>query len=142
MSADKLSIVYLPRHGDTAWSLSSQHTRLTDLALTARGEHNARRPEERLRGPSFAKVFTSPLMRAARTCELAGLSGVAELDRDLLEWNYGDDEGCRTGEIHAERPDWQLFRDGRPRGETPEQVGARADRVVRRVRNPRGDAHD
>ena len=137
--SESLPIVYLARHGETAWSLSGQHTGLTDLPLTERGERNARRLGERLRGLTFAKVFTSPLVRAARTCELAGFRGVAEVDRDLLEWNYGDYEGRRTSEIHAQRPDWQLFRDGCPGGETPEQVGVRADRVVSRVRAIQGN---
>ena len=132
-------IVYLARHGETAWSLSGQHTGLTDLPLTERGERNARSLKERLRGLTFAKVFTSPLVRAARTCELAGFRGVAEVDRDLLEWNYGDYEGRRTTEIHAQRPDWQLFRDGCPGGETPEQAGVRADHVVSRVRAIQGN---
>jgi probable phosphoglycerate mutase len=94
-------IVYLARHGETEWSLSGQHTGLTDLPLTKRGESNARRLEERLRGLSFAKVFTSPLQRTTRTCELAGFGAVAEIDPDLLEWNYGDYEGRRTAEIHT-----------------------------------------
>ena len=114
-----LPIVYLARHGETAWTLSGQYTGLTDLPLTERGERNARRLEERLRGLSFAKVFTSPLQRARRTCELAGFGAVAEIDRDLVEWNYGDYEGRRTAEIHRERPDWQFFRDGCPGGESP-----------------------
>jgi probable phosphoglycerate mutase len=129
-----LPIVYLARHGETAWSLSGQHTGLTDLPLTARGERNARRLGERLKGITFTKVFTSPLKRAATTCELAGFGAAAEIDRDLLEWNYGQYEGRRTREIHEERPDWQLFRDGCPGGESPDQVGARADHVVARVR--------
>ena len=132
-------VAYLARHGETEWSLSGQHTGLTDLPLTERGERNARALGERLRGLSFAKVFTSPLRRAARTCELAGFRAVAQVDRDLLEWDYGQYEGRRTKEIHAERPDWQLFRDGCPGGETPERVGNRADRVVNRVRAMRGD---
>jgi probable phosphoglycerate mutase len=99
--SESLPIVYLARHGETAWSLSGHHTGLTDLPLTERGERNARRLAERLRGLTFAKVFTSPLVRAARTCELAGFGGVAGVDRDLLEWDYGDYEGRRTGEIHA-----------------------------------------
>jgi probable phosphoglycerate mutase len=136
---ESLPIIYLARHGETAWSLSGQHTGLTDLPLTERGERNARRLGERLLGLPFAKVFTSPLVRAARTCELAGFRGVAEVDRDLLEWNYGDYEGRRTAEIHANRPAWQLFRDGCPGGETPEQVGVRADRVVSRVRAIQGN---
>jgi probable phosphoglycerate mutase len=91
-----LPIIYLARHGETAWTLSGQHTGLTDLPLTERGERNAYRLEERLRGLSFARVFTSPLQRATRTCELAGFGGVAEIDRDLLEWNYGAYEGRLT----------------------------------------------
>ncbi|MGA7871905.1 MAG: histidine phosphatase family protein [Candidatus Binatus sp.] len=134
-----LPVVYLARHGETAWSLSGQHTGLTDLPLTDRGESNARRLGERLTGLSFSKVFTSPLQRARRTCELAGFGRRAEVDRDLLEWNYGEYEGRRTEEIHAERPDWQLFRDGCPGGESPGQVGERADRVVRRVREIQGN---
>jgi probable phosphoglycerate mutase len=129
-----LPIVCIARHGETAWSLSGRHTGLTDLPLTERGEHNARRLGERLQGLTFAKVFTSPLKRAARTCELAGFAAVAETDCDLLEWDYGRYEGQRTKEIHEERPEWQLFRDGCPRGESPDQVGARADRVVARIR--------
>jgi probable phosphoglycerate mutase len=134
-----LPVVYAARHGETAWSLSGQHTGLTDLPLTERGERNARRLAERLRGLSFAKVFASTLARAARTCELSGFGDVAEADRDLLEWDYGDYEGRRTVEIHAERPDWELFRDGCPGGESPEQVGARADHVVSRVRAVQGN---
>jgi len=132
-------IIYLVRHGETAWSLSGQHTGLTDLPLTQRGERNARLLGRRLSGLAFAKVLTSPLQRAVRTCELAGFGPIAEVDRDLLEWNYGDYEGRRTVEIHAERPEWQLFRDGCPGGESPSQVGARADRVVSRVRAIQGD---
>jgi probable phosphoglycerate mutase len=109
------------------------------LPLTDRGERNARRLEEQFRGVTFAKVFTSPLQRATRTCELAGFGSVAEIDRDLLEWNYGKYEGRRTVEILADRPGWQLFRDGCPGGESPDQVGARADRVVNRVRAIDGD---
>jgi probable phosphoglycerate mutase len=134
-----LPVVYAARHGETAWSLSGQHTGLTDLPLTERGERNARRLAERLRGLTFARVFTSPLARASRTCELAGFGDVAELDRDLLEWNYGDYEGRPTVDIHAQRPDWQLFRDGCPGGESPEQVGVRADHVVSRVRAIQGN---
>src|SRR5207342_1942408 len=106
-----LPITCLARHGETAWSLSGQHTGLTDLPLTERGERNARRLGERLRGLAFAKVLTSPLQRAARTCELAGFGKIAQVDADLLEWNYGEYEGRRSAQIHAERPDWKLFRD-------------------------------
>lgn len=137
--SERLPIVYLARHGETAWSISGQHTGLTDLPLTDRGERNARRLGERLKGLAFAKVFTSPLQRASRTCELAGYGKVAQVENDLLEWNYGEYEGRRSVEIHAERPEWRLFRDGCPGGETPGQVGARADRVVRQVRQLQGD---
>lgn len=138
MSED-LPIVYLARHGETAWTISRQHTGLTDLPLTERGERTARRLGERLKGLTFAKVLTSPLQRAARTCELAGFGAVAEVDRDLVEWDYGRYEGRRTDEIRAERPGWELFRDGCPGGESPKQVSERADCVVRRVRAVTGD---
>ena len=137
--SETLPVAYLARHGETAWSLTGQHTGLTDLPLTERGERNARRLGERLARLPFAKVFTSPLQRAARTCELAGFGSGAEVDRDLVEWNYGNYEGLRTTEIRAKRPDWLLFRDGCPGGETPDQVGARADHVVSRVREIKGD---
>jgi broad specificity phosphatase PhoE len=137
--SEALPAVYLARHGETAWSLSGQHTGLTDLPLTSNGERNARRLGERLKSMTFAKVFTSPLQRATRTCELAGFGTVAESDPDLVEWNYGQYEGLRSAEILAKRPDWQLFRDGAPGGESPAQVGERADRVVKRVRTFRGD---
>jgi probable phosphoglycerate mutase len=134
-----LPTVYLARHGETAWSLTGQHTGLTDLPLTEHGERNAGHLGERLRGLTFVKVFTSPLQRAARTCELAGFKAAAEIYQDLVEWNYGAYEGRRTIEIRADRPGWQLFRDGCPGGESPEQVGARADRVISRVRAIAGD---
>jgi len=137
--ADPLPTVCLARHGETAWSLSGQHTGLTDLPLTERGERNARQLGERLRGRPFAKVFASPMQRASRTAELAGFAPVAEKDADLVEWNYGEYEGLRTAEILAKRPDWQLFRDGCPGGESAEQVGARADRVIGRIRAVRGN---
>ena len=137
--SEVLPIVYLARHGETAWTITGQHTGLTDLPLTERGERNARRLAERLRGLTFAKVFTSPLQRAVRTCELAGFGAMAEIDRDLLEWNYGQYEGRLSAEVHEEHPDWQLFRDGCLGGESPEEVGARADRVVKRVRAIEGD---
>src|ERR1043166_7561727 len=137
--SEKIPLVYLARHGETTWSLTGQHTGLTDLPLTERGERNARALGERLRGMKFAKVFTSPLQRATRTCELAGFGKVAEIDQDLVEWNYGEYEGRRTAEILKERPDWQLFRDGCPGGETPDQVGMRADAVTSRVRAIGGD---
>jgi probable phosphoglycerate mutase len=109
------------------------------LPLTERGERNARRLGDRLRGLTFTAVLASPLKRAFRTCELAGFGAEAQVDRDLLEWNYGRYEGRRSADIHKERPDWQLFRDGCPGGESPEQVGIRADRVVSRVRAIQGN---
>jgi broad specificity phosphatase PhoE len=133
-----LQVIYLARHGETAWSLSGQHTGLTDLPLTKRGECNARRLGERLKGLEFARVFTSPLQRARRTCELAGFGPRADVDPDLVEWNYGAYEGLRTEDIRAKRPDWQLFRDGFPGGESFEEIGTRADRVVDRVRSFEG----
>jgi probable phosphoglycerate mutase len=138
MSA-QLPVVYLTRHGETAWTVSGQHTGKTDLPLTERGEQNARRLGERLRGLSFALVLTSPLQRARRTCELAGLGQAAQVDPDLAEWNYGDYEGRTTADILKERPDWQLFFDGCPGGESAADVSVRADRVVTRVRAVAGD---
>jgi len=135
----ELPFIYLARHGETAWSLTGQHTGLTDLPLTHRGEQNAYALRERLTELKFDKVFTSPLQRAVRTCELAGFGACAEIDQDLLEWNYGQYEGLTSAEIHAKRPDWQLFRDGCPGGELPEQVGGRADCVLSRVRAVQGD---
>jgi broad specificity phosphatase PhoE len=137
--SETLPVVYLARHGETTWSLSGQHTGRTDLPLTDRGERNARSLGMRLKGITFARVLTSPLQRAATTCKLAGYGTVAEVDHDLVEWDYGDYEGRRTPDIHVERPDWQLFRDGCPGGESPEQVGARADRVVSRLRAVEGN---
>jgi broad specificity phosphatase PhoE len=134
-----LPIIHLARHGETAWSLSGQHTGLTDLPLTEDGELAARRLGKRLKGLKFTRVFTSPLQRAWRTCELAGFGPVAELDPDLVEWNYGEYEGRRSVEIQAERPDWNLFRDGCPGGESAGQISVRADRVVGRVRAVQGD---
>ena len=137
--SEQLPVIYLARHGETTWSLSGQHTGLTDLPLTETGERNARHLAHRLRGLTFARVFSSPLQRALRTCELAGFAADAEVDADLVEWNYGDYEGRRRKEIQAERPDWQLFRDGCPGGESPQQVAARANRVVSRLRGVEGN---
>ena len=128
------AMVYLARHGETAWSLTGQHTGLTDLPLTQRGERNALRLGRRLASLRFTQVFTSPLQRARRTCELAGFGTVAQVDDNLVEWNYGEYEGLRTEEIRAKRPGWQLFCDGCPGGETPAQIAERADRTVNRLR--------
>jgi broad specificity phosphatase PhoE len=137
--SESLPVVYLARHAETAWSLTGQHTGLTDLPLTERGERHARQFGERLKSLSLAKVFTSPLQRASRTCELAGFKAVAEVDPDLVEWDYGEYEGLRWAEIEQRQPDWRLFRDGCPAGESPAQVGARADRVIARCRSITGN---
>jgi broad specificity phosphatase PhoE len=137
--SNNLPVIYLARHGETAWSLTGQHTGRTDLPLTERGERNARRLGERLAGLMFAKVFTNPSRRANRTCELAGFGATAEEDPNLVEWNYGDYEGLRTVQIHEKNPDWHLFREGCPGGESPGQVGARADHTVSRLREIEGD---
>jgi broad specificity phosphatase PhoE len=134
---EPLPVVYLARHGETAWSLSGQHTGRTDLPLTEHGEQQARALGERLRARTIAKVLTSPSQRARRTAELAGFGEVAEIDPELAEWDYGRYEGRRTVEILAERPDWQMFRDGCPGGESPAEIGARADRVIARIRDVR-----
>jgi probable phosphoglycerate mutase len=130
--------IYLARHGETAWTITGQHTGLTDLPLTERGECNARRLGERLKGLEFARVVTSPLQRASRTCELAGFGSRAEIDPDLVEWNYGAYEGLRGADIRATRPGWDMFRDGFPGGESLDEIGARADRIVSRIRSVNG----
>ena len=135
-----LPTIYLARHGETAWTVTGQHTGRTDIPLTERGERNARRLGERLKGMTFTRVFTSPLQRAKRTCELAGFGARAEVDPDLVEWNYGDYEGRTTADIHKERPGWLLFRDGCPHGEDAAAVGVRADRVIARLRAIDSDA--
>ena len=131
--------LYLARHGDTAWTDSHQHTGRTDIPLNERGEVHARQLGERLRGFSFVRVFTSPLQRASRTCELAGFGAVAEVDADLIEWDYGRFEGTLTSDILKNQPNWELYRDGCPDGESPEDVAARADRLIARVHRMTGD---
>jgi probable phosphoglycerate mutase len=128
-----LEQIFLIRHGQTDWSLSGQHTGRTDLPLTAHGEVMARALEPYLRSIVFSGVLTSPRLRARRTCELAGLGAVAKTDVDLAEWEYGDYEGLRTSEIRTLTPSWDIWRDGCPGGETPAQVGERADRVIARL---------
>jgi len=135
----QLPIVYLARHGETAWSLSGQHTGITDLPLTPHGQIVARFLKDRLQGIEFEKVFVSTLQRAQRTCEIAGFKSVAIVDPDLVEWNYGEYEGRTTSDIRRERPGWQLFRDGCPGGESPAAVAKRADRVVSRLREVGGN---
>ena len=131
--------IFLVRHGETAWSLSGQHTGRTDIPLTERGEQEVRNLAVGLRSESFMRVLTSPLKRARRTCELVGLSEIAEIEPDLTEWDYGDYEGQRPADIRRERPDWNVFRDGCPRGESPVQVCQRADRLIARLRKLQGN---
>ena len=130
---------YLIRHGETAWSITGQHTGFTDIALTAQGENAARALAPCLRNIHFTKILTSPLLRARQTCQFAGLGTEAEIDPDLAEWNYGDYEGKRTVDIQEERPGWSVWRDGCPHGETPADISDRADRVLARLRAIVGD---
>jgi len=125
--------VYLVRHGETVWSLTGQHTGLTDLGLTAHGEYQARRLAPRMGAIRFTHVLSSPRLRARQTCELAGLGAASETLPDLAEWNYGDYEGQRSADIRQAHPDWNVWRDGCPHGETPAEVSARADRVIARL---------
>jgi broad specificity phosphatase PhoE len=133
--SESLPEIYLARHGETAWTISHQHTGRTDIPLTGRGERNARSLGERLRGMTFGKVLTSSLVRATRTAELAGFGSVALADPDLMEWDYGHYDGKTTAEIRKENPNWSLFRDGCPGGESVAAVGARADTVIARLRD-------
>ena len=131
--------LYLARHGDTAWTDSHRHTGRTDLPLNECGEAHARQLGDRLRGFAFVRVFTSPLQRASKTCELAGFGSIAEIDPDLIEWDYGSLEGTVTSDVLKEHPGWELFHDGCPRGESPQDVASRADRFIARVRGMSGD---
>jgi probable phosphoglycerate mutase len=133
-----LQQVFLVRHAETEWSLSGQHTGMTDVPLTEHGREMARRLEPVFAHEQLTLVLTSPLRRARTTCALAGLSEQCDTDWDLHEWDYGDFEGLTMSEIQARAPGWNLFRDGSPHGETPEQVAERADRVIEKVRAARG----
>jgi broad specificity phosphatase PhoE len=130
--------VYLIRHGETEWSAQGRHTGRTDLPLTERGERDAARLREKICSEHFFRVLTSPLERARRTCELAGLADHAEVEPDIQEWDYGRYDGRRTAEIRVERPNWNLFRDGCPGGESLEEVAVRADRVLALLRRAEG----
>ena len=138
-SREQLALVYLARHGETAWTISGQYTGVTDLPLTERGEGNARRLGDRIKGFAFARVFTSPLRRALHTCQLAGFGEVAIVDDDLVEWNYGLYDGKTTEQILQQRPGWELFRDGCPKGESVDDVAVRAKRVIERLRTVDGN---
>ena len=140
MSPPALPEVFLARHGETAWAITGQHTGRTDIPLTERGERNARSLGERLAGADFAEILTSPLVRASRTCALAGFESRAQVDPDLVEWDYGDYEGKKTVDIRVDNPGWSLFRDGCPGGESVEAIGARADRVIARLKGIDGRA--
>jgi len=134
-----LPLIYLVRHGDTAWTLTEQHTGRTDLPLSAQGEREAREAGPRLAALRIDHVLSSPLQRARRTAELALPHASIEADDDLMEWDYGAYEGRRTVDIEVEHPGWELFRDGCPSGETLDDVSARADRVVGRIRTGGGN---
>jgi len=131
--------IYVIRHGETEWSLSGQHTGVSDIPLTENGRDLAKLLHPVLSKESFALVLTSPLRRAKETCKLSGLGDQAEVDSNLMEWNYGDYEGLTPDEIHKKTPGWLLFTDGAPGGEAPEQVGERADQVIKRVRAVKGN---
>ena len=131
--------LFLTRHGDTAWTASRQHTGRTDIPLSDAGAERACQIGQSLRRFSFSRVFTSPLQRASKTCELAGYGTAAEVDPDLVEWDYGQYEARTTREILNERPGWELYRDGCPAGELPGDVAARADAFLARVRRIEGD---
>ncbi|MCE0482828.1 MAG: histidine phosphatase family protein [Methylacidiphilales bacterium] len=126
--------LYLIRHGETTWSLTHQHTGRTDIPLTEHGEDEARQLGKRLKGTQFTRVLSSPSQRAQRTCTLVASTTGAEMEPDLAEWDYGDYEGSCTPDIRKQRPDWNIFRDGCPGGETPMQVSDRADRLIARLR--------
>jgi broad specificity phosphatase PhoE len=131
--------LFVIRHGETAWSLSGQHTGTTDIPLTDNGRRVARRLRPVLATETFALVLVSPLRRARETCEIAGLGGQAIVEPDLIEWNYGQYEPLTAEQIHKISPGWLIFRDGCPGGEAPEQVGARVDRVIARARPVKGN---
>lgn len=125
--------IYLLRHGETEWSRLGKHTSVTDISLTKNGRAAAQRLRSVLANEPFGLVLTSPMRRARDTCELAGLGEAAIVEPDLMEWNYGDYEGLTTSEIRSKRPNWSLFRDGCPGGESPEQVASRAERIISKM---------
>lgn len=138
-ASHQLPLVYLARHGETDWTITGQHTGLTDLPLTERGERNARRLGRRLQGTTFTHVLASPLQRAMRTCELAGFGSVASVDDELVEWNYGAYEGMTREQIQHQQPAWEIFHDGCPEGESAAEVALRANRIINRLHAAEGD---
>jgi probable phosphoglycerate mutase len=131
--------IYLARHGETLWSASGQHTGLSDIPLTEQGVRNARRLGQRLQNLTFKKVLSSPLQRTIKTAKLAGFDKQLCIDPDLIEWNYGDYEGMTTVEIQKNNPDWFIFRDGCPHGESPQQIAHRCDGMIQKLRAINGD---
>ena len=131
--------VFLVRHGETEWSLNGRHTGSTDIPLTEHGREVAKLLRPILAKESFALTLTSPLLRARETCQLAGFEDVAQIEPDLMEWNYGRYEGLTSAQIHATAPGWLLFRDGAPGGEQPDEIGARVDRMIKKTRAVNGD---
>ena len=134
----ELPLVYLARHGETEWSVNGKHTGLTDIPLTERGERGAALLVNRFQGIHFSHVFTSPLIRAKNTARLAGFPH-AEVEAELVEWDYGEVEGITTAEYRKRQPEWNLFRDGSPGGESIVQISDRADRVIARLRKKEGN---
>ena len=126
--------VFLVRHGETEWSLNGRHTGISDIPLTENGRQVARRWQSFAATRTFDLVLTSPLQRARETCQLAGLGERAETDPDLMEWDYGAYEGLTPKEIRARQPEWMIFHDGCPGGESPEQIGVRVDRIIAKIR--------
>lgn len=137
--SDELFRLYLVRHGETAWSAAHRHTGLTDVALNVNGEQQAQELGQQLNSVDFARVFTSPLQRASKTCELAGFGAAAELDADLLEWDYGDYEGQTSTALRQRYPGWNVFTHDCPNGETLSDVKQRADRFIHKVRSIPGN---
>jgi probable phosphoglycerate mutase len=139
MNPDTQLRLFLVRHGETEWTISGRHTGLTDIPLTQHGETSAIKLGLCIRSIHFSHVFTSPLQRARKTCELAGLEPAPEIEPDLTEWNYGDYEGHGSVDIRKSRPGWNVFIDGCPNGETPVQISDRADRLIHRMRDLAGN---
>ena len=131
--------IYLIRHGETEWTLSGQHTGSTDIPLTKNGENQAKLLGDRLRGHAFQTILASPLQRAQQTCAIAGLLKTAQIDPNLVEWNYGDFEGMTSAQINKMQPNWSIFSNGAPNGESVADIGKRADKVLAKIQSLHGD---